>query len=216
MTRGRGNKTTAVEREARKARAVKMLNDGVPKGVVQAELGVSRMTLWRYLQDLQKDFQQVNLGEYCKLVEEQDRVLRMAEQILLEGQASPELINAWRGIRKDLADLHGLDKAKKSAHMHLHAVMNVDPSTPVSEMTDDQLFVRMAMRLKDLSPGQWQQVFDFADSLPQETEEDWRNAESARGERLIAEWVQPEPDPVEQAVITVALDPETDDEEPIQ
>src|SRR5262249_34905261 len=54
--RGRGNRSTNAAIQERRSREVELMKDGKSRGEVAAEVGVSRMTLWRDLQALDAKF----------------------------------------------------------------------------------------------------------------------------------------------------------------
>ncbi len=60
MSRPRGNRSSEAKIEERRARAVKLMNEGKKQGEVADQLRVSRSTLWRDLAKLRERFTEEN------------------------------------------------------------------------------------------------------------------------------------------------------------
>jgi transposase len=155
MNKARGNKTRKATREARKNKVIAGLKEGKSQVAIAAEIGVSTVTLWRYLKDLDGDFFADNrkaLSDLKRKVGEAQ--LQRADEVLA-GTIKPEVANAWRGIISDFAKLFGLNAEKRAVVAHVS--------------TDkDATYLKFKKAVSGLGPDQLDQVLAFATNLPRE------------------------------------------------
>jgi hypothetical protein len=156
MTRKGNHRTTKAQELARKQKAAELSAQGLKPGEIAAETGASRMTIWRDLKGLMANVQAKLPEEFLALRREQDAVLRKMEELLLTEQADPELVREWRAVRKDMAELWGLNAPTKSITAHVDAPGRHHELLEHSHgLTDEQL----------------QLVYEFMDSLPRQKAE---------------------------------------------
>ena len=151
MKKGRGNKTSAVEREQRVDKELKLLADGHSASEVREQLGISRPTLWRDLHKNAVELAKGNREAFVKLRSMQvGSLIDMAEQVAT-GEIPPEVATSWRGIMADVAKLLGLNSPSKSMHLVLNGQVHVqDP-----DITDSDL---IAIMTRDFTRDQPQRV----------------------------------------------------------
>ena len=127
MTRARGNKTSQAERELRRQKLLQLVKDNPQASLDQIAdlLECGRTTLWRDLKTLTVNLATANLTEHQARVEAQEAALELMEKALLEERIEPEVANAWRQIRADIAQLRGLNAPSKSISVKADA----DPQT---------------------------------------------------------------------------------------
>ncbi len=119
MSKPRGNKKSQAQVVHKEAEIIDHLEGGIPPGKELAEAaGLPLSTLYDYISRLRAKGlsldQTRNPEKYLALCEEQDAVLRKMEEWLLEQKIAPEVVREWRAVRKDIAELWGLDAAKKT------------------------------------------------------------------------------------------------------
>ena len=158
MTRARGNKTSNAAREQRKAKALEVLkeNPDASKAAIADAVGVSRMTLYRYMRDLKEKLSQLNTTDFEARVTAQEAVLELIEQSLLEDQIPPDVANSWRQIRKDIAELRGLNAPSKAVVAH-------------TSQPHDLLYMKFRKAIFDLTEAQVDDVLAYATKLPRQS-----------------------------------------------
>jgi hypothetical protein len=157
MTRSRGNPNSQAEIELRRQKALELMKENPQASLseVADAIGSSRSTLWRDLKALSVKLATTNLAEHEKRVAAQEAVLGLMEQALLDEQIEPDVANAWRQIRKDIAELRGLNAPSKSVVAH------TSPS-------HDILYMKFRKAIFDLSEAQVDDVLAYATKLPRE------------------------------------------------
>src|SRR2546426_4764055 len=114
--RGRGNKSSQSQIQARRRRLTKLMGKGLSTGEAEIVLqregfrGTDRGTLDRDLKALHQRWAECNPEEVEKLREGQLRILGRMEEFLLAGKIDLETAREWRAIRQDIAKLLGLNR----------------------------------------------------------------------------------------------------------
>ena len=102
MQRSRGNRNTYAKIEARRAKAVKFMNEGMTKTELAEQLRISRATLWRDLASLRERYKSENSEEFEAYRKAQLGILEQIEGSIVQGIVSPDFANAWRQVRSDI------------------------------------------------------------------------------------------------------------------
>ena len=114
--RGRGNKSSQSQIQARRRRLTKLMGKGLSTGEAEIVLqregfrGTDRVTLDRDLKALHQRWAECNPEEFEKLREVQLRILERMEEFLLAEKIDLETAREWRAIRQDIAKLLGLNR----------------------------------------------------------------------------------------------------------
>jgi hypothetical protein len=114
--RGRGNKSSQSQIEARRRRLAKLMGKGLSTNEAEIVLqregfrGTDRVTLDRDLKALHQRWAECNPEEFEKLREVQLRILERMEEFLLAEKIDLETAREWRAIRQDIAKLLGLNR----------------------------------------------------------------------------------------------------------
>jgi DNA-binding CsgD family transcriptional regulator len=117
MKRSRGNRNTAAHIEERRAKTVKLMNEGRTKAEIADQLRVSRITLWRDLANLRERYKTESSADFEAYRKAQLEVLELIEEGIVEGMIAPDVGNAWRQVRADISKLLGLDAPSKSVRI---------------------------------------------------------------------------------------------------
>jgi len=116
ITRGRGNKSSRTQIQARRRRLAKLLAQGISTGeaeiILQREgfCGTDRVTLDRDLKQLHAKWAECNPEDFEKLRQVQLKILEGMEAFLLAERIDLETAREWRAIRTDIAKLLGLNR----------------------------------------------------------------------------------------------------------
>jgi hypothetical protein len=86
---------------------------------IAAEVGTNLAAVKRDLAALSGRFQAENSEAFAEYRKAQLAVLELMEESLVTGKASPDVVNAWRGVRGDISKLLGLDAPTKSLSVSL-------------------------------------------------------------------------------------------------
>jgi len=114
--RGRGNKSSQSQIQARRRRLTKLMGKGLSTGEAEIVLrregfrSTDRVTLDRDLKALHQRWAECNPEEFEKLREVQLRILERMEEFLLAEKIDLETAREWRAIRQDIAKLLGLNR----------------------------------------------------------------------------------------------------------
>jgi len=156
-TRGRGNKSSQSQIEARRRRLAKLLAKGHSTGEAEIILqregfrGTDRVTLDRDLKQLHDRWAECNPEDFEKLRQVQLRILERMEEFLLAEKIDLETAREWRAIRTDIAKLLGLNR-------------EVVPTVQVNIEADPAkmgLYNRFLYETRWLPAAKYQLVWDF-------------------------------------------------------
>jgi len=159
--RGRGNKSSQSQIQARRRRLTKLMGKGLSTGeagiVLQREgfRGTDRVTLDRDLKALHQRWAECNPEEFEKLREVQLRILERMEEFLLAEKIDLETAREWRAIRQDIAKLLGLNR-------------EVAPTVQVTIETDPArlgLYDRFMQATRWVRLTKFQLIWDFIRSI---------------------------------------------------
>src|SRR2546427_6550260 len=155
--RGRGNKSSQSQIQARRRRLTKLMGKGLSTGEAEIVLqregfrGTDRVTLDRDLKDLHQRWAECNPEEFEKLREVQLRILERMEEFLLAEKIDLETAREWRAIRQDIAKLLGLNR-------------EVAPTVQVTveaEPANMGLYNRFLHETRWVSLAKFQLIWDF-------------------------------------------------------
>jgi hypothetical protein len=152
-------------RAAQEEREVKII-DALKKGKgvqkMAAEMQVHRNTIWADLKAL-RDKCKIGSGpEFEAYRDAQLQVLERIEQSIIEGHIRPDVANAWRAVRQDIANLIGLNAPSKSVSVKVDA-----ESSP--------LFLKFKKACAGLADEQLEEVLQFAADQPRAARKPERN-----------------------------------------
>ena len=153
MKKSRGNTTTKALRAQRQAKAVELLNDGVPTATMLEELQISRATFWRYLQEIEAHYVSGSTEDIKQFKKAQYQALLQIEDATAKGTIPPDVSNALTRIRSEVAKLLGLNAESRSVVAHVTATVT-------------QGSHKVLPSLSGLTELQLDQVMRFAESLP--------------------------------------------------
>lgn len=127
MPRPKGSRTSKNEREARKAKAIELqtANPTITKTELAAELGVTRMTLWNDLQDLEQEFIGNNLVALGKLKALLRKTHLDLAQEVHDGILPPDASTAIRGHLVEIAKIEGAHAPTR--HLTAKVDATIDP-----------------------------------------------------------------------------------------
>jgi predicted transcriptional regulator len=149
----RGNKTSSHTRSQRKERVIELAQAGATKQEIATEIGISRQTLWRYLQALDVQFVESNHDAITALKQKVAGEIAQRADEVLAGDLDPKAATAWNGLMLSFNKLLGLNAPSKSIQAHVSA-----------NLTDRDLKLRKATH--GLDEDQLESVAAFARSLP--------------------------------------------------
>lgn len=160
-SRGRGNKSSQSQIQARRRRLTKLMGKGLSTGEAEIVLqregfrGTDRVTLDRDLKALHQRWAECNPEEFEKLREVQLRILERMEEFLLAEKIDLETAREWRAIRQDIAKLLGLNR-------------EVAPTVQVTIETDPArlgLYDRFLQATRWVRLAKFQLIWDFIRSI---------------------------------------------------
>ncbi len=160
-SRGRGNKSSQSQIQARRRRLTKLMSKGLSTGEAEIVLqregfrGTDRVTLDRDLKALHQRWAECNPEEFEKLREVQLRILERMEEFLLAEKIDLETAREWRAIRQDIAKLLGLNR-------------EVAPTVQVNIETDPAklgLYDRFMQATRWVRLAKFQLIWDFIRSI---------------------------------------------------
>ena len=155
MSKSRGNKSSKAAVEARSEAVLEELKQGKSQAAIAQTLGVHRNTICRDLKALTKKLSTANLAEHEARVAAQEAVLELIEQSLIEEQVSPEVANAWRAVRSDIAKLRGLNAENRSVIAHVSS-------------NSDVLFLKFKAAVNGLTDAEIEVAFAYLEKLPRQ------------------------------------------------
>ena len=161
--RGGGKVNSRAHIEARRAKVMEGMEQGLTQADLVDELQVSRSTLWRDLAALRERWSGEADQSFAEYRKKQMEVLELIEEAIVGGLILPEVANAWRAVRADISKLLGLDQPTR----HVTARVNVDADPPA---------LRLKQAVGGLDDDQLEEVARFAASLarkPAVKGEDW-------------------------------------------
>jgi len=159
--RGRGNKSSQSQIQARRRRLTKLMGKGLSTGEAEIVLqregfrGTDRVTLDRDLKALHQRWAECNPEEFEKLREVQLRILERMEEFLLAEKIDLETAREWRAIRQDIAKLLGLNR-------------ELVPTVQVNIETDPArlgLYDRFLQATRWVRLAKFQLIWDFIRSI---------------------------------------------------
>jgi hypothetical protein len=160
-SRGRGNKSSQSQIQARRRRLTKLMGKGVSTGEAEIVLqregfrGTDRVTLDRDLKAFHQRWAECNPEEFEKLREVQLRILERMEEFLLAEKIDLETAREWRAIRQDISKLLGLNR-------------EVAPTVQVNIETDPArlgLYDRFMQATRWVRLAKFQLIWDFIRSI---------------------------------------------------
>jgi len=111
MPKSRDRKKTQVTRQARE---IELMNAGMTRTQIAAELGISRTTFWRDISELTKRYLEGNKEAFTQLRELQVGALLDLAREVYEGALNPEAGNTIRGFLDSVAKIRGWNAPVKS------------------------------------------------------------------------------------------------------
>lgn len=135
---GRGNKTSVHTRTKRAQRVIELAKTGATKQEIAADIGVSRVTLWRYLQALDVQFVESNRDAIAELKKKVAGEIAQQADNVLSGDLDPKAAAAWNGLISTFNKMLGLNAPTKSIQAH------------VSGARLDSLYLDIRVILQDL------------------------------------------------------------------
>jgi hypothetical protein len=111
---GRGNKTSEDTRTKRAKRVIELAQAGATKQEIATDIGVSRVTLWRYLQALDVQFVESNRDAIAELKKKVASEVAQQADNVLSGELNPRAALAWNGLISTFNKMLGLNAAIKT------------------------------------------------------------------------------------------------------
>jgi hypothetical protein len=169
----RGNKTSVHTRTKRAERVIELAQAGATKQEIATDIGVSRVTLWRYLQALDVQFVESNHDAITALKKKVAGEIAEQADNVLTGQLDPKAAHAWNGLMSTFNKLLGLNAPAKSVTAHVevnpeHSQEFLDYRAAVAHLNDEQR--QDVLRYARSLPNLW--TPDMLGPLPQLTEGD--------------------------------------------
>lgn len=153
--RSRGNRRSDAVRAKEKQEIVDMLNEGKTKTEMAGELGISRSTLHRQLNELEAAFVEGGKEAFNKLrMQTAHEFLEKAKQVL-DGSVDPDVMNAWTRVMSEFKRTLGLDA----------------PTTSITKRIDAEsspLFLMFKKSISGLSDDQLADAFKYLSGIPRE------------------------------------------------
>jgi hypothetical protein len=157
-----GPKSDSSTIDSRRGRLLELLSEGNSQVDCVTALEVegypvSRMTLYRDVKALQVQWEQSNQDSWVKMRDEQLTVLRKMEDSLLNQVMTPAEVDTWRKVRKDIADLVGLDAPSKTI------------SARVDVNADQSRYSRIMRACRGIfAEDRWNQIITYLSELPRD------------------------------------------------
>jgi hypothetical protein len=121
----RGNKTSEHTRTKRAKRVIELAQAGATKQEIAADIGVSRVTLWRYLQALDVQFVESNREAIAELKKQVASEVAQQADNVLSGHLDPKAAAAWNGLISTFNKMLGLNAPKKTESLNVN--VETDP-----------------------------------------------------------------------------------------
>ena len=152
------NRRQKLKAKERTAKALALLNDGMPVTHVARELGVNRKTLYRNLKKLETEVDSANAEALEQRRERHEAELRTMIDFLLNSpeMSDSEVVGHFRMYQADIAKLVGINKERAGAQV----------AVQVNEGAG--LAFEFLKHSHGISEADMQKVFAFMDSLPRE------------------------------------------------
>lgn len=157
----RGNKTSVHTRAKRKARVIELTQAGATKQEIATEVGISRQTLWRYLQALDVQFVESNRDAITALKQKVAGEIAQRADEVLDGELDPKRATAWNNLMSSFNRLLGLNAPTKSINAHISANHPLPDYGPAAH---PRLW-KIHEACVDLSDDQIAEVVKFAKSI---------------------------------------------------
>jgi hypothetical protein len=109
--------------ERRQVKVAEAFMKNLTRRQIAAEVGTNLAAVKRDLAALSGRFQAENSEAFAEYRKAQLAVLELMEESLVTGKASPDVVNAWRGVRGDISKLLGLDAPTKSISVNLSGAL---------------------------------------------------------------------------------------------
>ncbi len=132
------------------------MKEGKTRGEVAAEVGVSRMTLWRDLHALDAKFGAENSERVRELKAKVGEALLKAADEVWQGAVPAEVANAWRAIVADFSKLLGLNAESRAVVAH------VSVEAEAAKLAGYRRFVRETQWVR---PEKFHLIWDFVRTI---------------------------------------------------
>src|ERR1051325_9047730 len=119
VKRPRGNKTREARRAERRQKEIDLMNQGRTQQQMAEELGISRQTFWRDVQELTKQYADGNKESFAELRKLQVGALMDMAKEVHEGTLAPDAGNSIRGFLDSVTRLLGLNAESRSIVAHV-------------------------------------------------------------------------------------------------
>jgi DNA-binding CsgD family transcriptional regulator len=153
----RGDRNADAHIQGRRQKVMELMSEGKDQPDIVEELGISRMTLWRDLQSLEKKYGVENSEQLKAIKAKMFETLIKAAEAVWVGEIEPEVANAYRGILAEVSKLLGLNAPQKTISAHV-------------DLNEQQSRYARIMRACRgiLAEERWNQIIAYLEQLPRD------------------------------------------------